>query len=114
MAWLVVFGGHRGFLYDALWHRQASPLFTFLILYVKCCLVFCAGMSAVLPHLVAKVDADFRSGDLKSSQDAQDTLNKWCATSFKLQNVTVLVFPSVMTRSIHNSNCCKQLAQCSK
>lgn len=36
-------------------------------------------MSAVLPHLVAKVDADFRKGDLDSARKAQDTLNKWYA-----------------------------------
>lgn len=36
-----------------------------------------AGMSAVLPQLVAKVDASFRKGDLKEAQAAQATLNKW-------------------------------------
>ncbi len=36
-----------------------------------------AGMSAVLPQLVAKVDADFRKGNLKEARAAQDTLNKW-------------------------------------
>ena len=34
-------------------------------------------MSAVLPHLVAKVDAEFRNGNLKAAQEAQDTLNRW-------------------------------------
>ena len=36
-----------------------------------------AGMSAVLPHLVAQVDASFRKGDEKGAKAAQATLNKW-------------------------------------
>ena len=36
-----------------------------------------AGMSAVLPHLVAKVDASFKKGDKEEAQAAQATLNKW-------------------------------------
>lgn len=36
-----------------------------------------AGMSAVLPQLVTKVDASFRKGELKQAQAAQATLNKW-------------------------------------
>ena len=36
-------------------------------------------MSAVLPELVAKVDASFRQGALKEAQAAQATLNKWSA-----------------------------------
>lgn len=36
-----------------------------------------AGMSAVLPHLVAKVYASFKKGDKEEAQAAQATLNKW-------------------------------------
>ena len=42
-----------------------------------CACVLIAGMSAVLPHLVAKVDEEFRKGNLKEARAAQDTLNKW-------------------------------------
>ena len=47
------------------------------MLAFKLTLSTAAGMSAVLPHLVAKVDAEFRKGDLKEARAAQDTLNKW-------------------------------------
>ena len=36
-----------------------------------------AGMSAVLPNLVAKVDASFKQGNKEEAQAAQATLNKW-------------------------------------
>lgn len=36
-----------------------------------------AAMSAVLPHLVAQVDASFRKGDEKGAKAAQATLNEW-------------------------------------
>ncbi|KAL0034124.1 hypothetical protein WJX79_010218 [Trebouxia sp. C0005] len=51
--------------------------------------VIAGGMSAVLPHLVAKVDEEFRKGNLKEARAAQDTLNKWAAArdSLKLMDV---------------------------
>jgi dihydrodipicolinate synthase/N-acetylneuraminate lyase len=46
----------------------------------SCACVLIAGMSAVLPHLVAKVDEEFRKGNLTEAHAAQDTLNKWYVT----------------------------------
>ena len=36
-----------------------------------------AGMSAVLPHLVAKVAESFKNANREEAQAAQATLNKW-------------------------------------
>lgn len=47
--------------------------------WLQRCSAFCAGMSAVLPNLVAKVDAEFRKGNLEAAEAAQETLNKWYA-----------------------------------
>ncbi|DBB17114.1 TPA: hypothetical protein ACH3X3_014194 [Trebouxia sp. C0006] len=51
--------------------------------------VIAGGMCAVLPHLVAKVDEEFRKGNLTEARAAQDTLNKWAAArdSLKLMDV---------------------------
>lgn len=64
-------------------------------------------MSAVLPHLVAKVDADFMQGDLKSARAAQETLNKWYVPSMAPLPLLSLCIPIIALRqhtaALHHS-----------
>lgn len=62
--------------------------------------VIAGGMSAVLPHLVAKVDAQFRKGDLKEARAAQDTLNKWASARDNLKLMDVGAGKAAMSRVV--------------
>jgi dihydrodipicolinate synthase/N-acetylneuraminate lyase len=63
----------------------------------SCTCVLIAGMSAVLPHLVAKVDEEFRKGNLKEARAAQDTLNKWYVTQRLLHCLCTTVVDAIHT-----------------
>lgn len=62
--------------------------------------VIAGGMSAVLPQLVAKVDASFRKGDLKEAQAAQATLNKWAAARDDLKLMDVGAGKAAMSKVV--------------
>lgn len=62
--------------------------------------VIAGGMSAVLPQLVAKVDASFRKGDQKEAQAAQATLNKWVSTRDDLKLMDVGAGKAAMSKVV--------------
>ena len=59
-------------------------------------------MSAVLPHLVAKVDEEFRKGNLTEAHAAQDTLNKWWVTLCLLHCLCTSVVDAI--HSLHSAD----------
>ncbi len=65
----------------------------------SCTCVLIAGMSAVLPHLVAKVDEEFRKGNLSEARAAQGTLNKWYVTLYFLHCLRTTVVDAL--HSLH-------------
>lgn len=70
----------------------------------SCACVLIAGMCAVLPHLVAKVDEEFRKGNLTEARAAQDTLNKWYVILYLLHCLRTSVVDAL--HSLHVTALC--------
>ncbi len=70
----------------------------------SCTCVLIAGMSAVLPHLVAKVDEAFRTGNITEARAAQDTLNKWYVNQCLLHCLRTTVVDAI--HSLHVKTLC--------
>lgn len=70
----------------------------------SCTYVPIAGMSAVLPHLVAKVDEEFRKGNLKEACAAQNTLNTWYVILYLLHCLRTSIVDAL--HSLHVTALC--------